>query len=56
MTLQRVVDDGRTYGARMSEIWYAMRSREGLPTIVAVVVISALLIIGLSYVFEAPPG
>ena len=51
MTLQR---DPRDYAARAGNVWRATRRSEGLGTMVAVVVISALLIVGLSYVMEPP--
>jgi hypothetical protein len=55
MTLQRDPDDTRNWGARIGDVWRAAREREGIGIIVAVVVISALLIAGLSLVLE-PPG
>ena len=51
MTLQR---DPREYAARVGNVWRATRRSEGLGTMVAVVVISALLIVGLSFVMEPP--
>jgi hypothetical protein len=54
MTLDRVSHGMRAYGTQARDVWHATRRREGLGTIVAVVVISALLIVGLSYVLEAP--
>ena len=56
MTLQRDPDDTRDYRARIKSAWRATRRREGLATILAVVGISALIIVGLSYVFELPPA
>ena len=54
MTLQRDLREQRDYTIRVGDGWRAARRREGLGTIVAVVVISALLIVGLSYVLEPP--
>jgi hypothetical protein len=54
MTLQGDLRAPRDYAAYVGNIWRAARRREGLGTIVAVVVISALLIVGLSYVLEQP--
>jgi hypothetical protein len=44
----------RNTNARLGNVWQATRRREGLGTILAVVVISALIIAGLSYVIEPP--
>ena len=51
MSQERNRRDMRT---RINEVLHATRRREGVGTIVAVVVISALIIAGLSYVLEAP--
>jgi hypothetical protein len=54
MSQERDSRDIGAYTARVSEVWDATRRREGLGTIVAVVVLSALIIAGLSYVLESP--
>jgi hypothetical protein len=56
MTLERDPNEGRTYGTRINDVLHATRRREGLGTIVAVVVLSALIIVGLSYVIDSPPA
>ena len=54
MTLQHDANTTQDYAARVGNVVRATRQREGLGTILAVVVISTLIIVGLSYVMEPP--
>ena len=56
MKLQRDSDANHNSGDRVGEVMRATRRREGLGIILTVIVVSCLLIVGLSYVMDPPPA
>jgi hypothetical protein len=55
MTRQHDPGDVPRASDRLANVWRRTRRQEGMGTVVAVVVIAALVIVALSYILEPPP-